>query len=197
MKRYILPIVCILSAVASATAQLTQVSLPGRNVTLSELFRQIERQSGAVVMYDADKLSLSRSVTLSQTRGEVTELLDQALPALGCSYRINDRHILVRAAGPQPASQPAPQSPQPTRSEFERDVHDYTRRHIDDTPSPEQTIILYDTIRTEKPHSGVFTSATRSLPNWVSRCLPLSTPNAPSLESMSSMTNVPRHAAGE
>lgn len=44
--------------------------------------------------------------------------------------------------------------PQPTLEEFERDVQEYTRRNL--SGSEVETVVRYDTVRIEKPHSGIF-----------------------------------------
>jgi hypothetical protein len=155
----VLSCACLVFAITTAGAQTARISLPGRTVTFSELFGAIERQTGSTIIFNADKTVLDKRVTLPSSEGSLTELLDAALPAAGYTYRVADRYILLRAAEPEPQAAAAPQ---PTREEFERDVRDYTRRNIAGAEEG-RVVVRYDTIRTEKPHDGVFRYPSREV----------------------------------
>jgi hypothetical protein len=143
----------------SISAQTVRISLTQRTVTLSQLFDEIERQTGYAVIFDAGAVLPDQTVTVSAAEGSVAELLSQALPRGQYAWQTVDSYIVVRTIRQTPADV-AP--PQPTREEFERDVRDYTRRNI--TPAEGgQVIVRYDTIRTERPHDGVFRYPSREL----------------------------------
>jgi hypothetical protein len=152
-------LVCLLLAVHGTSAQHTRLNLPRRTVTLSELFGAIERQTGAVVVFDADRTALSRTVTLPAEQGTVAQMLDAALPGAGYTYQAVDRYILVRRAAASTGPKPAV-AQQPTQQEFERDVNAYTRRNISLADVAERTVIRYDTL-SAAPHDGTFSYPAR------------------------------------
>lgn len=165
---------CLLFAVTDLSAQQAKVSLPQRTASLSELFSEIERQTGSMIMFDADDPVLNERVAMPLRQGSASELLDAVLPNAGYTWQITDRYILVRpaekpeptqAVAPQP-TQPQPTQPQPTQEEFERDVRDYTLHNIASGQQGGQVIVRYDTIRTEKPHSGIFEYPSREVTSY-------------------------------
>lgn len=150
---------CLVSVAAEASAitdvsaqQPQRISLPGEEVTLSELFGEIRRQIGTTVIFDAGGVPPVQKVTLARREGTISELLDAALPKAKYAWRLVGNYIVVRTipAGPSPAVP----SPQPTQEEFERAVGDYTHRNISEPQA--ETVVSYDTVRVEKPHSGIF-----------------------------------------
>jgi hypothetical protein len=136
--------------VGVASAQQARISLPHSEITLSDLFGEIERQSGSTVIFDAGNVPPEQTVTLASARGTAAELLAQALPSERYAWQPMGNYIVVRTL-PEPPS-PAAQAPRPTQEDFERDIREYTQRRL----QRPQSVVRYDTLRTVKPHEGVF-----------------------------------------
>jgi hypothetical protein len=145
---------CLFVATVEVSAQQGMVVLSSRTVTLSELFSEIERQTGSAVMFDADT-ALDRQVTLPAMQGSVKELLDAALPLAGYTRQVIDRYILVR-----PAEKTAPSTAAVIPSDGYRrndpaDFGDSSRRR---SQRPVRTIpvdTVYTTVRVERPVDAV------------------------------------------
>lgn len=78
-------------------AQSQPVTMPQGKTTLSQVFRQVESQTGMSVDYDAKEVNLSQVVTVPSGVSTVKGLLDATLPGAGYSYTINKMHIVVSA----------------------------------------------------------------------------------------------------
>jgi hypothetical protein len=119
-------------------------------MTISSLFSEIKRQTGTVIIFNAGDVPPEQTITLPVREGSLAEILNGALPYSQYAWQRVGSFIVVRTL---PINTPIPVS-QPTREEFESDVAEYTRRNIE---APEDEIVTrYDTIRTEIPHSGLF-----------------------------------------
>jgi len=75
-------------------AQSTKISLSTGEITLSELFKDIERQSEFLFNYkDSDVTGISVEVNVKNSR--IEEVLNQALKNTGLVYSISNRHITI------------------------------------------------------------------------------------------------------
>jgi hypothetical protein len=154
---------CFVFSAAGVSAQQAGLHLPSRESTVAELFRQIERQTGCVLIFDAGTIPLERRLLLPEREGTVAGFLDLAVPRTGYAWMQIDNYIVIRTLAPaDPASAAVP--PQPTREDFERDVREYTRRNLSGAKPAEEITWRYDTIRVEKPHDGVFSYPSREFP---------------------------------
>ncbi|MDR2894144.1 MAG: DUF3575 domain-containing protein [Alistipes sp.] len=149
----------ITSAQVSGQAQSAQarMSLADGNVTLAEFFGEIRRQTGTIVIFDAGNVAPQSTVALPTGERTVVELLDRALPKSEYAWRVIGTYVVVRTLPAASAAIPAG----PTQEEFERDVAEYSRLNLGRRES--DTAVRYDTVRTERPHSGVFDYPGRAL----------------------------------
>lgn len=156
---------CLMLAATALSAQTTnRVSLNRQTITLSDLFREIERQTSSVVVMNLSQSETGREVQFARSEGTVDEILGQALSGTGQTFRINGRYvIIIPATEKEPARQPAiaalprtPHPPQPTQAEFERDIDRYTQNNLSGMDAPQETAVRYDTVRTERLHDGLF-----------------------------------------
>lgn len=89
----------------SATTLSQTVSLKAENLPLSQVFSEIETQTGYYIMYNSRFVKSAKPVTFSATRMPVAEFLDAILPTQSLKYTINENTILVspatKAASPE------------------------------------------------------------------------------------------------
>ena len=76
-------------------AQQQRVNLPQQQLTLKELFQQIEKQTKLSVGYNHSKLSSVIDKKISVASGSVASILDQALTGTGLSYAFGENHIVI------------------------------------------------------------------------------------------------------
>ena len=69
--------------------------MPGNQMTVAQLFREIESQTGMSVDYDASKVDVSKTVSVPAGTVSVQDLLDKVLGNAGYSCVINNSHIIV------------------------------------------------------------------------------------------------------
>lgn len=158
--------VCTLIVLSMATTrvQAQTITLPEQQLTLSDLFGEIKRQTGNTVIFDAGHIPPDRQVTLAMQTGSVDQMLDDALPSSRYAWQPVDNFVVVRTLPAQSSadqSSAAPISARPTREDFENDVKEYIRRNIPQQ-SGTQTVIRYETVQTVRPHSGVFEYPSRT-----------------------------------
>ncbi len=167
--RKILLLCCLVPCAAALSAQTTdKLTLDKKTGTLSGLFEEIQSKSGYVVVTNVAKTNIGRHVAYYKTEGSVTEILDSSLSGTGLSYSVNGRYIVIvpdgnKAIG-QTSTQQSPEytQPQAAQAGFERDVRTYTMNNIS-LDEPAEVTYRYDTIRTERPHDGIFTYPSRTV----------------------------------
>ncbi|MBP5397039.1 MAG: TonB-dependent receptor [Bacteroidales bacterium] len=96
MKKLFFATLFCLFLCGSLFAQSQQVSLSGGQMTIGQLFREVESQTGLSVDFDAREVSTSKSVSVPAGTSSVKAVLDAAL---GSSYTwtINGKHVVVSA----------------------------------------------------------------------------------------------------
>ena len=142
---------------ASLTAQTSaKITLPKQQMSLAELFGEIEKQTGYVVISNPEKVDGSKEFVLAETTGLFTDMLDKALAVTGQVYRINGKYIVVLAeekkADPaKPAKAPAPSyyTPQPAQPRFENNADTYSKSNFQEVKESRVVGVRYDTIRVE------------------------------------------------
>lgn len=153
---------CLLFAGVGAQAQLQpqrhtlpvqRVSLSQQTLTLGDLFREIRRQTGTTIMFDADNAALSRQVAVPAYRGFAEDLLAAVLPSQGYAWRATDDYIIVHPVGEAAMTlAPAQQRYFDQQRALQQSVNQTTVATTQqNAPAPR-----YDTIRTVHPHSGTF-----------------------------------------
>ena len=93
-KTFLAVLFCCLLCMASY-AQNQRVKMPGEKVTVAQLFREIESQTGMSVDYDASKVDLSRTVSVPSGTLSVKDIVDDVLGNAGYSCVISGSHIVV------------------------------------------------------------------------------------------------------
>ncbi len=94
-KILLLASVLLLSATDLRAQTSNRITLSRRQIPLSELFRQIERQTGSVVVGSSRSIDDSRTVTLPAASGTLDEVLGYALAGTEHRYQIYEGYIVI------------------------------------------------------------------------------------------------------
>lgn len=97
-------------------SQATSLNLNLNNVELEEVFDAIRKQSEFEFFYNNDQINTSVKVSIQSKAADITEILDQILPA-AYEYKINDRYVQIskrKEVAPTLTPQPQPQQTKKT-----------------------------------------------------------------------------------
>ncbi|MBK5213455.1 MAG: TonB-dependent receptor [Flavobacteriaceae bacterium] len=84
----------ISSAFANITEAQTKMDIKVTNVSLEQLFKEIQNKSEYIFFYKDDVLKYN--ITLEMKESTVSKILDKALAKTGLIYKINDRQIVIK-----------------------------------------------------------------------------------------------------
>ena len=82
------------SAFANTTSAQTKIDVNVNNVTLEELFKDIQSKSEFIFFYKDNVLKYN--VTLNLKNASVTSILDSALKGTNLTYKVNDRQVVIK-----------------------------------------------------------------------------------------------------
>ncbi|EPR71200.1 TonB-dependent receptor [Winogradskyella psychrotolerans RS-3] len=82
------------SAFANTTTAQTKIDVNVNNVTLEELFKDIQSKSEFIFFYKDNVLKYN--VTLNVKNASVTAILDSALKGTNLTYKVNDRQVIIK-----------------------------------------------------------------------------------------------------
>jgi hypothetical protein len=104
-----LPAAILMLSAAHLSAQAPkQITLPRQSMTVSQLFREIERQTGYVVVVRSNKVDDGKTVALSGMSGSLDEILNHVFTDTNNSWQASGGYITIDAKEP---AQPQPQLP--------------------------------------------------------------------------------------
>ncbi len=89
----------LLAASASSYSQQVKFNLQFENVSVKEVFRQIEDNSEFILFYNEDYVDVNRKVSIDAREKNVEYVLDAVLQGTGNRYKIYDRQIVILAPG--------------------------------------------------------------------------------------------------
>jgi len=92
----LLLMVLLVQVSASTYSQSAKLTLNLKNVTLSELFSEIEKTTEFRFFYDNSELDLSIRKTLNVEDSKIEEVLDNLFKGSEISYEILDRYIIIK-----------------------------------------------------------------------------------------------------
>ena len=165
--------ISLMFATTLAAQSANRIALTKERITLSEIFKEIERQSNFVVVVNPNKIDRNKEVVMTRTEGTVGEILDSALSDFGQSYQINGRYIVV-VSGEKKKEEPLAQqktAPLPDNgyvpsymqqavpAGFEREASSYTDRSVNNARN---VAVRYDTIRYNVSDNGLFSYPDRT-----------------------------------
>jgi TonB-linked SusC/RagA family outer membrane protein len=85
----------LLSVSASTYSQQTKLSLKLDEVTVKEVFKQIESQSEFVLFYNEDIVDVNRKVSIDVTDQNVENILNELFKGTDNTFKIYDRQIVI------------------------------------------------------------------------------------------------------
>ncbi|WP_158870352.1 TonB-dependent receptor [Maribellus comscasis] len=91
--------IALVQVSASTYSQSARLTFNLKNVKLSEVFDQIEKNSEFRFFYDSGDFDLTQNVTISADDSKIEEILNGVFKNLDISYEIFDRYIIVKTKG--------------------------------------------------------------------------------------------------
>jgi TonB-linked SusC/RagA family outer membrane protein len=88
----------MVTASASTYSQQTKFTLKLNEVTVREVFREIEENSEFILLYNEHQLDVNRTVNVDVSQKSVESILDQVFKSTQYSYKIYDRQIVILSA---------------------------------------------------------------------------------------------------
>ena len=76
-------------------AQKRQVSVDVRDVSVKELLRQVEAETGFTFAYNNSEIDLERNVTVSAVREDVVSVMNRALKTQNLVSEVDGSHIVI------------------------------------------------------------------------------------------------------
>ena len=144
MKSLVCLIVMIFISV-SVVAMDTKVTIVGENITIKEVFEQIETQSKFTIAYNQTKFNVGQIVDRQIKSGTVEDILNRVLKNSGAIYTVKGSHIIIKAKENQKRS-----SAKPTQT-----IRGVVADEASGQPIPYATVILLNT----EPTIGVTTDS--------------------------------------
>jgi hypothetical protein len=101
---------CLTQSLAAQSPD-RSITLSGTQITVAELFREIERQTGNVVVVRANTVDDSQTLNLPSREGTLNEILGGLLADTGKEWHISEGYIIIgeQPQAPKAQVQPAPQ----------------------------------------------------------------------------------------
>lgn len=96
----------LIAASASVYSQATKLSLDLKDVSILEVFKQIEAGSEFVFIYKNEIIDLSKKVNVKVEGSTVDMILDEVFKNLNLKYEIIDKQIVITPARSIPATKP-------------------------------------------------------------------------------------------
>lgn len=91
-------------------SQIVRFDISMHNMTLEQLFKEIEEKSEFSIIYKSNEVNLKERVSVNAKEQPVDVILDNVLKKQGLKYTINDRHIIIYksdVAGTDAEAEPA------------------------------------------------------------------------------------------
>jgi len=89
---------CLPQLMAHTYAQNARVSISVDNESLTEVFRQIEKQSEFLFFYESEDVDKSKKVSINRKNSAIRDVLDDIAASTNLKYTIKDRHIIIALA---------------------------------------------------------------------------------------------------
>ncbi|WP_431293373.1 STN domain-containing protein [Pedobacter sp. P26] len=97
----------MLNVTAASMAQ--QVTFKKNNVTLSQLFKEIRKQTGYSVIWGSEEFNANERMSVDFDHSNLKEVFDKVVAAKDYSYLIDEKTIIIQKLFPKPQIFPEPQ----------------------------------------------------------------------------------------
>lgn len=94
-------LIAFLQITLAASAQ--KISLNKKNATLTDVFKELKKQSGYGFMINKERIKIAKPVTINVSGDELIEVLDKCFKDQPFGYRIEDKMIIVIDKKSEPA----------------------------------------------------------------------------------------------
>ncbi len=92
---FILILTGLVTYASNTYSQATRLSLKMEQVTIQQVFDEIENQSEFKIAFNSNKLDVNRKVNVDVNKQTVDKILDEVLENQGLNYEIVDRYIVI------------------------------------------------------------------------------------------------------
>lgn len=83
------------SVAADSYSQQTKFNINANNITLKDIFRQIERESDFIFVYSENNVDLQRKVNSTYKNESLNKILDEIFAGTNNYYEVHDRQIVI------------------------------------------------------------------------------------------------------
>lgn len=102
--KVLLVAVALCAAVPLSAFDLTQkVDVAGTNITVRDLLRQIETQTGYTFAFNKSAFDVSRRINITADQVDVGDIMNAILAETGFSYIINNNHVIIMPVQEMPS----------------------------------------------------------------------------------------------
>ena len=79
----------------NSEAQNAVVELRSNDLSIEDLFKEIEQQTDYLIVYSTSEINSNFNVTLSKKKAKVAEILDEVLGTRNLKYELSDNYIVL------------------------------------------------------------------------------------------------------
>jgi TonB-linked SusC/RagA family outer membrane protein len=97
MKLIIVLMVTGLLQVSATTSNAQSLSLVKKNITVKQVFREIRKQTGYNVLWEADKLQVGKTIDATFSGASLEEVMGKCLEGKNLSYTVEEKTIIIKA----------------------------------------------------------------------------------------------------
>lgn len=87
-----------ISYAGNSYSQITTLSLKLKNKTVREVFKEIEKNSEYIFLYNRETLDPERVVTISAEKETISDVLDRLFEGTDNTYKVSDRQVYISKA---------------------------------------------------------------------------------------------------
>lgn len=102
MKLYLILLFCtVIQVSGSVTAQNTNLDLKMKNVTIAQVFDEIERQSEVFFFYNKSHIDENKTISVDFQDQSLDNILESMLSELGLTYELAGKNVIIKSATSQ------------------------------------------------------------------------------------------------
>jgi len=83
--------------VSATTSNAQSLSLVKKNITVKQVFREIRKQTGYNVLWEADKLQVGKTIDATFSRASLEEVMGKCLEGKNLTYTVEEKTIIIKA----------------------------------------------------------------------------------------------------